>query len=62
RKRWQQRGGGGMHQKGGVRGGGRMRTGAIGKASPFWQAVIGVGAIGVVVLAVVLVLVGIFAT
>lgn len=48
-----------MHQRGGVRGGGR---GALGKASPFWQAVIGIATIAVVVTAVVLILIGIFAT
>lgn len=58
RKRWQQRGGGGMQQAGG----GRLRTGALGKTSPFWQVVLGITTIGLVVLALVLILLGIFAT
>lgn len=37
-----------------------MRTGAIGKASPFWQAVIGIATIAIVIAAVVIILVGIF--
>lgn len=57
KKRWQQRGGGGMHLKGGVRGGGRS---AISKASPFWQAVIGIATIAIVVTAVVIIVMGIF--
>lgn len=57
RKRWQQRGGGGMQRKGGVRSGGR---GALSKASPFWQAVIGIATIAVVVTAVGMILLGIF--
>ncbi|MEM6853054.1 MAG: hypothetical protein AAF911_10335 [Planctomycetota bacterium] len=62
RKRWQQRGGGGMKRVGRGSGGGpRMRTGAIGKASPFWQAVIGIATIAVIVGAVALILIGIFA-
>lgn len=46
-----------MQQKGGVRGGGRS---AISKASPFWQAVIGIATIAIVVIAVVIIVLGIF--
>lgn len=41
-------------------GGPRMRSGAIGKASPFWQAVIGIATIVIVIAAVTIILLGIF--
>ena len=60
RKQWQQRGGGGMHRMGrGGAGGGGSRD-AISKLSPFWQTVVGIATLGVVVAAVVLIVWGIF--
>ncbi|MEM9882106.1 MAG: hypothetical protein AAF800_04225 [Planctomycetota bacterium] len=60
RKQWQHRGGGGMKRTDRARLTTGTAAGAIGKTSPFWQAVIGVVTIAVVVGAVGLVLLAIF--
>lgn len=63
RKRWQQRGGGGMAHVGGASGGsGDGGRGALTKLSPFWQTVIGIATLGIVVAAVVMIVWGIFFT
>ncbi|MEM7626997.1 MAG: hypothetical protein AAF333_15485 [Planctomycetota bacterium] len=62
RKKWQQRGGGGMARVGGSGASAGSGRDAMGKMSPFWQTVIGIVTLCIVVAAVVMIVWGIFFT